>query len=80
MSTVEDTYWQLISAMTPAEKFARMHAMNRWARWNIARRITEERGSLTREELKWRIALWIYGNNPVSRQLIEEQLERVRGD
>lgn len=78
MSLVEETYWQKVSAMTPAQKFARMHALNQWARWNIARRITAERGPLAPEELKWRIALHIYGNNPVCRELIEEQLAHVR--
>ena len=48
-----------------------MHALNAWARWHIARRITEEEGPLPPEILKWRIALWIYGRNPESRQLID---------
>ena len=77
MSLVEDAYWQAVDAMTPAEKFARMHALNDWARWNIARRITEEYGQLPPEVLKWRIALWIYGHNPECHQLIEEHLARV---
>jgi hypothetical protein len=77
MSLVEDAYRQTVETMTPAEKFARMHALNSWARWNIARRITAEHGPLPPEVLKWRIALWIYGRNPECRQLIEEHLARV---
>jgi hypothetical protein len=77
MSLVEDAYRQAVAAMTPAEKFARMHALNEWARWNIARRISESDGPLPPEVLKWRIALSIYGHNPELRQLIEEQLARV---
>lgn len=77
MSLVEDTYRRAVDAMTPAEKFDRMHALNAWARWNIARRITEESGPLPPDVLKWRIALWIYGQNPECRQLIEEHLARV---
>ncbi len=30
MSVVEDAYWQAVDAMTPAEKFARMHALLNW--------------------------------------------------
>jgi hypothetical protein len=78
MSLVEEAYQRAVDAMTPAEKFARMHALNSWARWHIARRITEEEGPLPPEILKWRIALSIYGRNPESRQLIEEHLARVR--
>ena len=77
MSLVEDTYQQAIAAMTPVEKFERMAGLNEWARWNIARIITEESGPLPPDVLKWRVALWIYGHDPVCRQLIEEQLARV---
>lgn len=78
MSYVEDLYRQAVDAMTPAEKIARMVALNEWGRWNVARRITEECGPLPAEELKWRVALSLYGRNPDCRRLIEEQLARVR--
>jgi hypothetical protein len=77
MSLVEDAYRAAVDAMTPAQKFSRMVALNEWARWNIARIITAESGPLPAEVLKWRIALWVYGHNPICRQLIEEQLARV---
>ena len=77
MTFVEQEYQRRIRAMTPAEKLARMHALNEWARWNIARIITEESGPLPPEVLKWRVALRLYGRNPVCRTLIEEQLARV---
>jgi hypothetical protein len=74
---VEDVYQVAVDAMTPAQKIARMVDLNAWARWNIARLITEECGPLPPEVLKWKVALWIYGRNPECRQLIEEQLARV---
>lgn len=80
MSLVEQAYQDSIDAMTPAEKFARMVALNGWARWNIARIITEESGPLPPEVLKWRVALWIYGNEPECRKLIKEQLSRISGE
>jgi hypothetical protein len=64
--------------MTPAQKFARMVALNRWAHWNIERCITEEQGPLPPEIMKWCGALRLYGHNPHCRKLIEEQLARVR--
>jgi len=78
MSMVEEAYRRAVDAMTPAEKFARMHALNYWGRWNIARIVTEKQGPLPPEELKWQIALEIYGQNAICRKLIEEQLARVR--
>lgn len=77
MSLVENAYQLAVARMTPADKFARMHALNEWARWNISRRITEQEGPLPADVLKWRIALALYGRNPESRQLIEEHLARV---
>ena len=74
---LESAYRAAVDAMTPAEKFARMVELNEFARWNIARLITEEQGPLPPEELKWKVALWIYGRDPECRQLIEEQLSRV---
>jgi hypothetical protein len=78
MPLVEDTYRLAVDAMTPAQKIARMVALNRWAHWNIERRITEEEGPLPPEVMKWRVALQLYGRNPDCRTLIEEQLARVR--
>ncbi len=74
MSLVEDAYRAAVDAMTPAQKFARMGELNLWAHWNIARIITKEQGSLPRVILKWKVALWKYGNNPTSRKLIEDHL------
>ena len=77
MTFVEQEYQRRIQALTPAEKFERMHALNQWARWNVARVIIEESGPLPPEVLKWRVALRIYGRDPISRALIEEQLAHV---
>jgi hypothetical protein len=79
MSVVEEAYRAAVDAMTPAQKIARMVQLNQLARWNIERCIVEEQGPLPPEVMKWEVALWIYGRNPVCRQLIEEQLARVRG-
>jgi len=77
MSLVEEAYRRAVDAMTPAEKIARMWALNEFGLRHVARRIKEECGSLPGDELKWRVALDMYGQNPDCRQLIEEQLARV---
>jgi hypothetical protein len=78
MSTVEEAYQAAVHQMTPTQKIQRMLELNQWAHWNIERCIIEEFGPLPPEVMKWRVALWIYGNNAESRQLIEEQLARVQ--
>lgn len=77
MSIVEEAYREAVDAMTPAERIERMVNLNAWAREVIERRVIAEQGPLPPDELKWRVALWIYGGNPHSRQLIEEALARV---
>ena len=77
MSQIETAYWTALDGMSPSQKITRMVELNAWARWNIARRIIAQRGPLSAAELKWRVALWLYGDEPVCRQLIEEQLARV---
>jgi hypothetical protein len=77
MSFVEDRYQEVLATWSPAKKMARAASLNAWAKWNVARQITARFGELPPEVLKWRIALWVYGNNPNSRALIEEQLARV---
>ena len=74
---VEEYYQAAIAKMTPAEKIERACALNAWGRWNLERRITEELGPQSPEVMKWRVALRVYGQNPVCRQMIEEQLARV---
>lgn len=78
MSQIEEIYQSMIDAMTPAQKIERMVKLNQWALWNVERRISEEQGPLPPEIMKWEAALQIYGHHATCRQLIEEQLARVR--
>ncbi|HUQ72308.1 MAG TPA: hypothetical protein VM165_22470 [Planctomycetaceae bacterium] len=80
MSVVANAYRAAVDAMTPAQKIARMVELNQWARWNIERCIAAKEGPLPPEVMKWQVALWLYGRNPVCRRLIEEQLARVRAE
>ncbi len=77
MSIVEEAYQKAIDAMTTAEKIERMVKLMAWGRENVARNVIKEMGPLPPEELKWQVALWIYGGNPESRRLIEGVLENV---
>jgi len=56
---------------------ARAAAMFQWARETIARQITAEVGPISSERLKWLVAMRQYGSDPVTRKMIERELERV---
>jgi hypothetical protein len=78
MSLVEDAYWEAVSAMTPAEKFARMHALLNWTRDLYARQLREELGDVSDERLRWEVALRQYRFDRRARELIERKLEDVQ--
>ena len=77
MDTVQEEYDRRNSAMTPAERVAKSAAMFEWSREIIRRRIVAEHGELSAEELKWRVALHQYGDQPQVRELIERLLADV---
>lgn len=52
MSLVEEAYLRAVDAMTPAEKFARMHALLNWTRDLYARQLRENLGDVSEERIK----------------------------
>ncbi len=78
MSLVEEVYQQRIAAMTPAEKFRRMHEMLFWVRDLYARQLREKLGDISEERLKWEVALRQYGGDRRTRELIEGKLRDVQ--
>jgi hypothetical protein len=74
---IEDEYRSRMQALTPLEKVARSMAMLKWTRDAIARQIQAERGPLSNEQLKWEVALRLYGNEPSIRRMIETQLALI---
>jgi hypothetical protein len=78
-SEIEARYQEGIDAMTPAQRVARSAAMFAWTREQIARQIVAEQGPMDPEPLRWKVALRLYGNEPVVRRLIERKLADVSG-
>ena len=80
LSEVEIEYRRRIDAMTPQERVARSLAMFQWMRDMIARQIDKEQAEagkpLSPEQLKWHVALRLYGNEPIA-PLIRQRLEDV---
>jgi len=78
MSLVEEAYCQAVDAMTPSEKFARMHSLLNWAREISLRQVREKLGDASKERLKWEVALRLYGADCRTRELIERKLRDVQ--
>ncbi len=76
-SKVEQFYQERIDALTPAQRVERSAAMFQWTRGMIARQIQAEHGPMPDEQLKWEVALRIYGSDPRSRAIIERKLADV---
>ncbi|MBI1322647.1 hypothetical protein GC170_05620 [bacterium] len=76
MKSVEQMYMERVMAMTPDEKLARAGAMLQLARTAIARSIVAEHGEMPEMELKHRVALRLYGSEPVA-ALIEEEIRSL---
>lgn len=71
---IEQHYQDAIDRLTPCEKIARGLAMFDWARGWISRQIVAERGPMQDERLRWEVALRLYGDEPITRKLIERHL------
>lgn len=77
MSSADQAFQSIIDGLTPAQRVARSVDLFNWVRQTIARQIVAEAGPLSAETLKWRVALRLYGGDPVSRRMIEERLASV---
>lgn len=75
--TVEQHYQAQMDALTPRERMARSVAMLAWTRQMLARQIVAECGPMSPERLKWEVALRQYGDDPIARTTIEQQLAHV---
>lgn len=74
---VDVKYYERNKAMTPSERLERCTAMLNWTRQQVACRIRQADPNISDEELKWRVALRLYGDEPAIVKLIESQLAYV---
>jgi hypothetical protein len=80
--TIEEQYNQRIDAMSPRERVARSFALFQWMREMVGRQLQQEHrtnfgAELSSEELKWRVALRMYGGEPATVALIERRMTDV---
>ena len=73
---IEQLYQERIAHMSTFEKVARSMAMFRWTCDQIARQVISERGPTDPVQLRWLVALRLYGNEPQARALIEQELAK----
>ncbi|MCG8651792.1 MAG: hypothetical protein MI861_18270 [Pirellulales bacterium] len=75
--TIEREYQTRLDAMSPAERVSRSLTMFTWTCNQLARQIIAEQGQMSGEALKWKVALRLYGDEPVVRRLIKKRLADV---
>jgi len=74
---VEQHYQDQMDALSPKERVERAIAMAKWTRELLSRQIMSEKGTLSAEQLKWEVALRLYGADTSARTLIERKLTSV---
>ena len=77
MSRIEREYQSRMDALRGKERVARSLALLTWSREMIARRIVAERGEIPEDQLKWEVALQLYGGDPKVCRMIESKLADV---
>jgi hypothetical protein len=80
-SDIEREYLTRIDALLPKGRVAQSAAMFQWSREMIRRQLIKENVGtpMSDGELKWRIALRMYGGEPSIVALIQRRLENVSG-
>ena len=76
-ANIEAQYQEAIAALSPAERVARSAALFAWTRDQLARQIVAEQGAMDSEQLKWEVAMRLYGNEPTVRRLIQRKLDEI---
>ncbi|MFM7109063.1 MAG: hypothetical protein ACKOZU_10800 [Planctomycetaceae bacterium] len=77
---IEERYRAENDRLSPRERIARGVALFDWARAWIGRQIVAERGGMSRDRLRWEVALRLYGDEPGARRLIERALDGLGRD
>lgn len=63
--------------MSPAERLQRTAVMLAWTRDQISRQIMSDNEGMSAEELKWQVALRLYGDEPEVGRMIREKIADV---
>jgi hypothetical protein len=58
--------------MSIVERVRRSEELFNWSRDYLARSIVATRGPMPDDELRWEVALRLYGTSPAMRELIDE--------
>jgi len=66
-----------MDALSGKERIARAAGMLQWTRGILARKVKSELGNVSKERLKWEVALRLYGSDRATCELIERKLADV---
>ena len=70
--TVEEIYWDLIRAMSPAERYHKALRLNASVRAIVETRIQEQQPDISDRALKFAVARRYYWNEPKVIQMLDE--------
>ena len=63
--------------MSVADRIRRTEELFHWSRDYLVRSIVATRGQMSDQDIKWELALRLYGSDPVTRDLIDELRDRA---
>ena len=77
MAKIEAEYQSRMNDLSGRERVSRSLAMLQWTREMLARQIVAEKGEMSKERLKWEVALRMYGADRATQRMIESKIVGV---
>ena len=77
MKSVEQAYNERVRSMSTPERMRRLSSLMKWSRDFIARSIVTEYPEISETDLKWEVAIRLYGSDPKFRELVRECRHRA---
>ncbi len=74
---IELEYRARIDAMSVVDRIRRTEVLFNWSRDYLVRSIVAARGQMSKDDVKWEVALRQYGADPATRELIDELRDRA---
>ena len=78
--SVEEVYWDMVRAMSPAERFRKAMQLNANVRAMVEMQIREQQPDIDDHALKFAVARRYYWNEPKVLQMLDEAEKSSKGE